>query len=364
MIAQVPWSPLWQGLLDGIGWLVAQIYGLIPNYGVTIILLTVLIRLVLLPLGVKQIRSMQSMQAIQPKVKGLQQRYKGNKQKQQEEIMKLYKEHGVNPFSGCWPVLLQFPILIAMYSVLRYPQHPIHIPADADLYQAIVVEQVPPVTSLDQVPTEPGDPSGTQFLGMNLLCSATQAGNPNAELADTHTISGKKVLYPVDCGTKAVSRIPYYVFAVLMFATTYYQQRQMQKASPPGSASQQQQAMLKIMPIMFGVFGIFFPAGLVLYWTTSNAWQIGQQYFMLKNRPTAETLAAKADGKKGVGKKGFVASMMERAEKERKRREATRDPSPKKPTRPPKPGPKPQQRPKKPGSGGTGGGDSDKRPKR
>ena len=71
---------------------------------------------------------MQHMQIVQPKIKQIQQKYKGNKQRQQEEIMKLYKEYGVNPFSGCWPVLLQFPILIAMYSVLRCPQHPIHIP--------------------------------------------------------------------------------------------------------------------------------------------------------------------------------------------------------------------------------------------
>jgi YidC/Oxa1 family membrane protein insertase len=125
---------VWQQLLDGIGWIVAQIYSLIPNYGVTIIVLTVLIRVVLLPLGIKQIRSMQHMQAIQPKIKQLQQKYKGNRTKQQEEVMKLYKEYGVNPFSGCWPVLLQFPILISMYSVLRFPQHPIHIPADTKLY--------------------------------------------------------------------------------------------------------------------------------------------------------------------------------------------------------------------------------------
>ena len=376
MIGATPWSPLWQGLLQGIGWLVAQIYSLIPNYGVTIIVLTVLIRLVLLPLGVKQIRSMQSMQAIQPKVKQLQQKYKGNKQKQQEEVMKLYKEHGVNPFSGCWPVLLQFPILIAMYSVLRYPQHPIHIPAGSRLYEAVIVDQVPIDSAGNPAPpAKAGDPSGTGFLGMNLLCSATQAGNANAQLADTHTIDGQKVLYPVDCGDKPVSRIPYYVFAVLMFGTTYYQQRQMQKASPPGSASQQQQTMMKVMPFMFGVFGIFFPAGLVLYWTTSNAWQIGQQYFMLKNRPTAETLAAKA-GERKSDKKGFMSSMMERAEEERKRREAgTKRPASKRP--PPKragggakpgSGRKPPQgkgqSKKKPGSGGSGGGDPKKRPER
>src|SRR3954463_13995252 len=100
MIAFAPW----QTLLNALGWVVAQIYSVIPNYGVTIIVLTVLIRLVLLPLGIRQVRSMQHMQIIQPKVKQLQAKYKGNKTKQQEEIMKLYKEYGVNPFSGCWPV--------------------------------------------------------------------------------------------------------------------------------------------------------------------------------------------------------------------------------------------------------------------
>jgi YidC/Oxa1 family membrane protein insertase len=134
----------------------------------------------------------------------------------------------------------------------------------------------------------------------------------------------------------------------------------MQSASPPGAASQQQQALLKFMPLLFGVFGIFFPAGLVLYWTTSNAWQIGQQYFMLRSRPTAETLAAKADGKKRPEKKGFMAGMMEKAERQRQQRgSSTKPPSPS--ARKPAP-PKPTQKPKKPG--GSGGGDPKKRPKR
>ena len=375
MIAFAPW----QGLLDGVGWVVAQIYELIPNYGVTIILLTVLIRLVLLPLGIKQVRSMQHMQIIQPKVKQIQQKYKQNKQKQQEEIMKLYKEYGVNPFSGCWPVLLQFPILIAMYSVLRFPQHPIHIPEDSDLY-AVVTQQIPqvgadsePIVSPAQIDELdlPGPPGGTTFLWMNLLCSASNAGQPDASLGDRATVDGETVQleYPVDCGSTVPDRIPYYVFAVLMFGTTFYQQRQMQKASPPGAASSQQQALLKVMPIMFGVFGIFFPAGLVVYWTTSNAWQIGQQYFMLKTRPTAEQMAAIASAKSKPNddapkeKKGFMASMMERAEQQRAQRDAAqRKPGTPKPGTPKK---KPGSGPGEPGSGGgNGGGDPKKRPKR
>jgi YidC/Oxa1 family membrane protein insertase len=370
----------WQMLLDGIGWVVAQIYEVIPNYGVTIILLTVLIRVVLLPLGIKQVRSMQHMQIIQPKVKQIQQKYKQNKTKQQEEIMKLYKEYGVNPFSGCWPVLLQFPILIAMYSVLRYPQHPIHIPADSEIY-SVVTQQIPqtmpdgePITTQAQIDELdlPGPSSGTTFLGMNLLCPAGLPWQPApSTLGDKATVDGESanLTYPVSCASDPVDRVPYYVFAVLMFGTTFYQQRQMQKASPPGAASSQQQALLKVMPIMFGVFGIFFPAGLVVYWTTSNAWQIGQQYFMLKTRPTADQMAAtassktKSDGGVPKEKKGFMASMMERAEQQRAQREGAQGKS-----GTPKPGTpkkKPGSGPDKPGSGGgSDGGDPKKRPKR
>jgi YidC/Oxa1 family membrane protein insertase len=384
MIALAPW----QGLLNALGWVVAQIYDFIPNYGVTIILLTVTIRLILLPLGIKQVRSMQHMQIVQPKIKQIQAKYKGNKTRQQEEIMKLYKEYGVNPFSGCWPVLLQFPILIAMYSVLRWPQHPIHVPTDSGLYAA-VSQQIPetlppgdpngePITTqaqIDALPL-PGPTSGTSFLTMNLLCSAVHAGNPDATLA-AKSPTGQNLAYPVNCGSEVVDRIPYYIFAALMFGTTFYQQRQMQKATPPGGSSQQQ-ALLKIMPIMFGVFGIFFPAGLVLYWTTSNGWQIGQQYFMLKSRPTAEQLAESAKSKpQKAEKKGFMSSMMERAEQQRELR-GTPKPGTKKPgtTKPPGSkggtngttgsGPtKPGSNPKGSGSGGNGsGGDPKKRPKR
>ena len=113
---------VFQGLLNAIGWVLAQIYDLVGNYGLSIIVLTIVIKVVLLPLGVKQIKSMQAMQSIQPKVKELQKKYKGNKAKIQEETMKLYKEAGVNPLGGCLPLLLQFPILIAMYAVIRAPQ--------------------------------------------------------------------------------------------------------------------------------------------------------------------------------------------------------------------------------------------------
>jgi YidC/Oxa1 family membrane protein insertase len=250
----------WQALLNGLGAILAFFYSLVPNYGVAIILLTVAIRVVLLPLGIKQIRSMQAMQAIQPKVKELQKKHKGDRQKQNEETMKLYKEYGVNPFSGCLPLFAQFPVLIALFAVLRVPGGIVHIPDDSRLHAAIVSND-------------------THFLGSNLLCSAGQAG----KVITVTTKPGDPAAEPktLDCGHGIPVRIPYYFFALAMVGTTYYQQRQMQKASPPG-ANPQQQALTKVMPLLFGVWGFLFPAGLVIYWTTTNAIQIGQQAYLIR----------------------------------------------------------------------------------
>jgi YidC/Oxa1 family membrane protein insertase len=323
MIAFAPW----QGLLDGLGWLLAAIYDVVGNFGFSIIVLTVLIRLVLLPLGIKQIKSMQHMQAIQPQIKALQKKYKGNKQKIQEETMKLYRDAGVNPLGGCLPLLLQFPILIAMYSVLRTPapnadfvsaedtpNQPafvnVHYPEDSELFADVTSH----------------DAGGLSFLFMNLQCSLVQAGEqvpvPDSRGEDTEQM--------LDCGSnKVVDTIPYAVLLILMVGTTFFQQRQMQKASPPGAQSAQQQAILKYMPLMFAFFGLTFPAGLVLYWTTSNAFQIGQQAFLLRaghigpdalEKRMAEQRAKAESGE--PAKKGFMARMMEKAEQAQEQRGA------------------------------------------
>ncbi|MDP9340971.1 MAG: YidC/Oxa1 family membrane protein insertase [Actinomycetota bacterium] len=304
----------WQGLLGGLGWVLAKFYDFIPSYAVAIIMLTVAIRLVLLPLGIKQIRSMQAMASLQPKIKAIQAKYKGNKQKQTEEMQRLYQEHGVNPLAGCLPMLLQLPVLIALYAVLRFPTNvgavtqgqPLpypssHIPVTSTLYTDIANQQ-----------------GGIRIGGVNLLCSAGEAGTEvtlkarnGAPYLDQVT---KKPFKALDCGKGVPVRIPYYVLALLMVGTTFYQQRQMQKANPVGS--QQQQALTRIMPLLFGVWGFIFPAGLVVYWTTSNLWQIGQQHFILKAKEKADAAQAAGDGKAlrpAKAKRNWFASMMERA---------------------------------------------------
>jgi YidC/Oxa1 family membrane protein insertase len=172
---------------------------------------------------------------------------------------------------------------------------------------------------------------------MNLQCSAAQSGKPAPVTAtdrepvtpDTPIVNSDGQPLPFDastgsgtipCGSSTADRIPYFVMLVFMIGTTFYQQRQMQKASPPGAASGQQQAILKLMPIMFGFFGYAFPAGLVLYWTTSNLWQIGQQYALLRaghigpeamERRMAEQ-RAKASSPEPP-KQGFFARLMDQA---------------------------------------------------
>jgi YidC/Oxa1 family membrane protein insertase len=332
LLAALPWSPLFKALLDGIGSVLAWIYGIVGNYGVSIIILTILIRVVLLPLGVKQIKSMQAMQAIQPKVKEIQKKYKTNKTKAQEETMKLYRESGVNPLGGCLPLLLQFPILISMYAVIRPPQvipepltgpvtayqiHNNHLPVNSDLFRNVVSHQ------------------GTDFLLLNLQCSAALAGSsvplkdtagnpikPGLELKIGDTTVGTSQA-ALDCGSGLPVKIPYFVMLVLMVGTTFYQQRQMTKASPAGAQSAQQQAILKFMPLMFGIFGFTFPAGLVVYWTTSNLWQIGQQAALLRAGhigPDALERRRQEIANKPAKSGGMFSSMIARAEAERKRR--------------------------------------------
>jgi YidC/Oxa1 family membrane protein insertase len=286
MIAANPLSPAFSGLLDAIGQVLAFLYKLIPNYGVVIILLTLLIRVVLLPLGIKQIRSMQAMQLVQPELKKIQAKYKGrrdveSRQKMQAETMALYKEHGVNPLGGCLPMLLQLPVLITLFAVLQFPKGMTHIPhsnanpvvgqpQDSPLYVDIVRQK-------------------TKFLGMNLLCSTVQAGTQ--ERIDPKALGVPDAPKSLDCGNGGAVRIPFYLLLALMIGTTYYQQRQMQKATP--AQNPQQQMLTRIMPVFFGFIGLRFPASLVIYWTTTNLVQIAQQHFMLPKMPPGGTEPSK-----------------------------------------------------------------------
>ena len=139
----------------------------------------------------------------------------------------------------------------------------------------------------------------------------------------------------LECGDSGADRIPYFVMLAFMIATTFYSSRQTQKATPASAQNSQTQIITKVMPVMFGIFGFQFPAGLVLYWTVSNLFQIGQQAVMLRlghigpeamDRRIADA-KAKASSKPDKPRSGFMGKMMERADQERKRRQGN-DPPP------------------------------------
>jgi YidC/Oxa1 family membrane protein insertase len=226
-------------IYNALGAVLAFFYAIIPSEGVAIILLTITVMLALFPLTAKSSRSMLAMQRLQPEIKKLQAKHKGDRQKLNEEMMKLYQEHKVNPLGGCLPLVVQFPVFIALFHVLRSPLS--SVPAGSSLFKALVAAK----------------PGGLTFLGMDLSLRAT---DPHGGL---------------------LSALPYYILVGLVFLTGYLQSRQSQRNMPAGGNSQMQM-ITKVLPIAFGAFSLFFPAGLVLYFLVSNLWRVGQQELIIR----------------------------------------------------------------------------------
>ncbi|NNC74145.1 MAG: membrane protein insertase YidC [Acidimicrobiia bacterium] len=271
----------WNMLLEGMGNLLAFFYNIIPNYGIAIVLLTLLISVALFPLTVKQTRSMRAMQEIQPEVKKLQKEYKGNREELNKKMMELYQERGVNPAAGCLPLLVQMPIWFALFSVLRVNRvtrtdfgtatndalgvigaDPIlpdqwvrssAIPEDSSLFEALVQ----------------GD---TVFLSMDMLTS------PSAAVAEG-----------------LLTALPYIIMVVIVIVASYYQQYQTTRRRGDQEKTPQTQGMqtaMRIMPLFFGFISWGFPAGLVLYWAVSNLFRVGQQAYLLRDHDNEKAAAA------------------------------------------------------------------------
>ena len=226
-------------LYNAFGAVLAFFYAIIPNEGVAIILLTITVMLVLFPLTAKSARSMLAMQRLQPEIKKLQAKHKGDRQKLNEEMMKLYQENKVNPLGGCLPLVVQFPVFISLFHVLRSTAAT--VPLGSQLYKDILAAK----------------PNGLTFLGMDLSLKAT----------DSHS--------------SLWVALPYYILVGAVFLTGFLQSRQSQRNTPPG-ANAQMQMVTKVLPIAFGAFSLFFPAGLVLYFLVSNLWRLGQQELIMR----------------------------------------------------------------------------------
>lgn len=245
-------------LYKAIGFLLAAFYSVVPNprygLGIAIILLTCTVMLVLFPLTAKQARSMIAMQRVQPEIKKIQQKFKDDRQKQNEEIMRFYQENKINPLAGCLPLLVQMPIYISLFRVLRNPKG--NVPTSGPLgklFSDICGSGVDTSAACKH-------PVGLHFLGMDLSVAAAKAREVTSGFGGT---------------------LPYFVLVGLVFLTGWYQTRQTMSRQANAAPNAQMQIIGKVMPVMFGVFSLQFASGLVLYFVTSNTWRIGQQHFVL-----------------------------------------------------------------------------------
>jgi YidC/Oxa1 family membrane protein insertase len=263
-------SEILNPLYTAVSWVLITFHDLLSftnnedlQWSLGIIALVVLIRIILIPLFVKQIKSQRALTALQPHMKAIQKKYKDDRQKQSEEMMKLYKEHKTNPLASCFPILAQAPIFFALFWVLN---------------------------GISQ-----NKPHG--LLKGEYLVSAQSASFFGAPLSDT--------FLGADVTSTKIIAIALIIF---MSATTFTTQRQlMVKGMPKMDSSnnimlQQQKIMLYVFPIIFAVTGVNFPVGVLIYWSTTNLWTWGQQYYVIKRNPTPGSPAYEELQKKRAAK--------------------------------------------------------------
>jgi YidC/Oxa1 family membrane protein insertase len=220
------------------------------SWGLAIIGLTVLIRAVLVPLTLKQFRSMQELQRLAPELKALQEKYKDDKQRQQQEIMNFYREHKVNPFASCLPLLLQLPVFISLFYMLR-----------TDLKKHIC-----------------GEALVSHYNSIHHLTVSGVAGLPTKYIEKTSCQqvapgSGKFLFIP-DITNKATG------VALVVLLVLYVGSQLASTMIMSASADPNQRRLMMLLPLFFVIILYRYPAGLLLYWVTTNLWTIGQGYFV------------------------------------------------------------------------------------
>ncbi|MEU5364886.1 membrane protein insertase YidC [Streptomyces sp. NPDC005925] len=264
-------ASLFSFITTPVSWVIVQfhkVYGALFGadsgwaWGLSIVSLVILIRICLIPLFVKQIKATRAMQTLQPEMKKIQERYKNDRQRQSEEMMKLYKETGTNPLSSCLPILAQSPFFFALYHVLNG------------------------IASNDTI----------GVINESLLRSAQKAHIFGAPLAAKFTDSSSKVEALGSSLTDV--RVVTALMIILMSLSQFYTQRQLMTKNVDTTVKtpfmQQQKMLMYVFPVMFAIFGINFPVGVLVYWLTTNLWTMGQQMYVIHNNPTPGSKAQAA----------------------------------------------------------------------
>lgn len=250
----------------------AFFYDVTGNYAVAIILLTLLVMVIVTPLTLKGTRSMMMMQQLQPEMKKIQTRYKDDRQKLNEELLKFYKENNINPLGGCLPLLVQMPVFLVLYQVLRgLTQRVSDLGADVGW----VASQFGLGNSPSKAPSferlfDPAWINHSTKMYTN-LSSSYQMKAFGLDLAESASQALKGGV---------LHALPFLVLIAIVAFTGFVQQRQIQGRNPNAQTNPQQQMIMKVMPFFLPVISFGLPSGLVLYFAVSNTYRIGQQAFI------------------------------------------------------------------------------------
>lgn len=285
-----PDNILWP-LKVAVAWIMVKFHSLLTAAGMdsesgatwalSIVGLVVVIRIVLIPLFFRQIKASRGMQLLAPEMQVIQKKYKGktdpaSREAMSRETMELYRKHGTNPFSSCLPILAQSPIFFALFRVL------FNLPALAEGTYA----------------------NGTR----NAIGPLTQE---LAREANDATLFGAEISQTFLGSDQPSVKLVTIVLIILMSATTFFTQKQLTQKNMPASAlqgpmAQQQKMLLYILPLVFAVSGVNFPIGVLIYWTTTNVWSMGQQFYVIRRNPTpgseAERLLKERRARKAAAK--------------------------------------------------------------
>jgi YidC/Oxa1 family membrane protein insertase len=263
----IPFANVFQPLIDAFDAVLVFFHDSVGlSWGMSIIALTVCVRAVLIPLTLKQFRSMQSLQRLAPEMKAMQEKYKGDKQRLQEETMKFYRENKVNPFGSCLPLVAQLPVFLSLFYMLRKDLK-IDICGPEERIAAVAAKLG---TSITNVGCQQVDPGSAGFLFIK-------------DLTDNATGAVLVVLLVLYVGSQLLS-------SVLMSVT----------------ADRNQRMIMLALPFIFVPFIQGFPAGLIVYWITTNLWTVGQQYVI---RRTAGLPVRGTPGAPGAATAGGLAGL-------------------------------------------------------
>jgi len=261
-------------MFDVIAAVLAWFYGLVPSFGLSIILLTFVVMVVVTPLTLRGTRSMIKMQHLQPEMKKIQTRYKGDRDAMNKEMMAFYQANGINPMGGCLPLFVQAPVFMVLYQVLRGMTRRL---SDVGADIGWVAGRLGAAGSLSGVPA-------------NQQAFYPAYVDPGSELFADLTAETEMLFLGFDLSRSAgaalsqgiLAAFPYLILILVVFASAWIQQRQIRGRNPDATVNPQQQMLMKVMPFFLPVISFNLDAALVLYFVISNLYRIAQQAYITR----------------------------------------------------------------------------------